>query len=98
MWNRPERGGFSLSVDQFSGIVERTYLSLNVDYAMSEKYSMSYSTSYDLRNGQNVGHNLMFARSGESFRLLVGAAYSEALSEWSFTLGLEPVFLRRSPR
>ena len=98
VWNRPERGSFSLAVDQFSGVVERTYLSMNIGYTMSEKYSMSYSTSYDLRNGQNVGHNLMFARSGESFRLLVGAVYSEALSEWSFSVGLEPVFLRRSGR
>ena len=94
VWNRPDRGSFSLMLDQFSGIVERTYLSLNVGYAMNEKYSMSYTTSYDLREGQNVGHNFMFARTGESFRLLVGAVYSEALSEWSFSLGLEPVFLR----
>ena len=96
VWNRPERGSFSLAVDQFSGVVERTYLSMNIGYAMNEKYAMSYSTSYDLRAGRNVGHNVMVARSGESFRLLVGASYSEALSEWSFSVGLEPVFLRRS--
>ena len=96
VWNRPHRGNFSLSVDQFSGIVERTYLSMSIGYTMSEKYSVSYATSYDLRDGQNVGHNFMLIRSGESFRLLVGAAYSEALSEWSFSVGLEPVFLRRS--
>ena len=98
VWNRPERGSVSLSVDQFSGVVERTYLTLDIGYAMNEKYSMSYATSYDLKGGQNVGHNFMLARSGESFRFLVGAAYSEALSEWSFSLGFEPVFLRRSNR
>jgi hypothetical protein len=59
---------------------------------------MSYQTSYDLRQGQNVGHNFMFVRTGESFRMLVGAAYSEALSEWSFSVGLEPVFMRRGKR
>ena len=98
VWNRPERGSVSLMLDQFSGVVERTYLSLNIGYAMNEKYSVSYLTSYDLRNGQNVGHNIMFARTGESFRLLVGAVYSEALSEWSFSIGIEPVFLRSSRR
>jgi hypothetical protein len=93
VWNRPDRGSFGLTLDQFSGIVERTYLSLNIGYAMNEKYSMSYRTSYDIRNNwENVGHNFMFERTGESFRLLVGAVYSEALSEWSFSLGIEPVF------
>ena len=96
VWNRPDRGSFSLMLDQFSGVVERTYLSLSVGYTMNEKYSMSYLTSYDVRGGQNVGHNFMFVRTGESFRLLVGAVYSEALSEWSFSVGLEPVFLRRA--
>ena len=98
IWNRPERGSFSLMVDQFSGLVERTYLSLALDYAMNEKYSMYYMTSYDLRQGQNVGHNFTFIRTGESFRLLVSAVYSEALSEWGFSLGIEPVFMRSSKR
>jgi len=98
VWNRPDRGSFSLMLDQLSGVVERTYLSMSVGYTMNEKYSMSYMTSYDLRDGQNVGHNLMFVRTGESFRLLVGAVYSEALSEWSFSMGIEPVFLRSSRR
>jgi hypothetical protein len=96
VWNRPDRGSFSLMLDKFSGVVDRTYLSMSVGYTMNEKYSMSYLTSYDLRGGQNVGHNFMFVRTGESFRLLAGATYSEALSEWSFSVGLEPVFLRRS--
>ena len=94
VWNRPDRGNVSLTLDQFSGIVERTYLTINIGYKMSEKYAMSYMTSYDIRKGENVGHDFMFARTGESFRLLVGASYSEALSEWSFSVGLEPVFLR----
>ena len=99
VWNRPNRGSFSLMVDQISGIVERTYLTTSVGYTMNEKYSMSYMTSYDIRNNwQNVGHNFMFVRTGESFRLLAGAVYSEALSEWSFSLGIEPVFLRQSKR
>jgi hypothetical protein len=98
VWNRPDRGSVSVTLDQFSGVVERTYLSLGIGYTMNEKYSMSYVTSYDIRKGENVGHNLMFVRTGESFRLLVGAVYSEALSEWSFSIGLEPVFLRQSRR
>jgi hypothetical protein len=85
-------------LDQLSGIVERTYLSLNVGYTMNEKYSMSYMTAYDIRTGQNVGHNFMLVRTGESFRFLVGAVYSEALSEWSFSVGLEPIFLRSTRR
>jgi len=98
IWNRPDRGSVSVTLDQLSGVVERTYLSLGIGYTMNEKYSMSYVTSYDIRKGENVGHNLMLVRTGESFRLLLGAVYSEALSEWSFSVGLEPVFLRQTRR
>jgi hypothetical protein len=98
VWNRPDRGSVSVTLDQFSGMVERTYLSLGIGYTMNEKYSMSYVTSYDLRKGENVGHNFTLVRTGESFRMLVGAVYSEALSEWSFSFGIEPVFLRQSRR
>jgi len=100
VWNRPNRGSFSVMIDQLSGVgQERTYLTTGLSYTMNEKYSMSYMTSYDIRdNWRNVGHNFMFVRTGESFRLLVGAVYSEALSEWSFSAGIEPVFLRTSGR
>jgi hypothetical protein len=95
LWNRPERGNVSVMLDEFSGAVERTYITTQIGYAMNEKYSMSYSTSYDIRDRwKNIGHNILFIRSGESFRLLAGAVYSEALSQWSFSFGLEPVFLR----
>jgi len=99
VWNRPERGSFSVMIDQLSGVVERTYLTTSLSYTMNEKYSLAYTTSYDIQNNwQNVGHNFLFVRTGESFRLLVGAVYSEALSEWSFSMGLEPVFMRSSGR
>jgi hypothetical protein len=98
VWNRPNRGNFGLTLDKFSGVVERTYLTLNVGYTMNEKYAMSYRTSYDIQKGENVGHNLLFTRTGESFRLFVGAVYSESLEEWSFSFGLEPVFLQGSKR
>ena len=99
VWNRPDRGNFSLMVDQLSGVMERTYLTMRLGYTMNEKYAVSYTTSYDIRdNWQNVGHNFLFTRTGESFRLLMGASYSEALSEWSFSVGLEPVFLRQNKR
>jgi len=95
IWNRPDRGNFSVTFDQLSGIMERSYLTWRVGYMMNEKYSMSYSTSYDIQNHwRNTGHNFMFVRTGESFRLLVGASYSESLDEWSFSLGIEPTFLQ----
>jgi hypothetical protein len=95
VWNRPDRGNVSVMLDEFSGAVERTYLTMQVGYAMNEKYSMSYSTSYNIRDRwKNVGHNLLCIRTGESFRLAAGAVYSEALSQWSFSFGIEPVFLQ----
>jgi lipopolysaccharide assembly outer membrane protein LptD (OstA) len=95
MWNRPQRGNFSAALDQLDGLIERTYLTLSVGYTMNEKYSMSYTTSYDIKDKwQNVGHVFMFTRTGEAFRFFVGATYSEAREDWSFTFGLEPVFMR----
>jgi hypothetical protein len=35
----------------------------------------------------------MFTRTGEAFRIFIGATYSEAREDWSFTFGLEPVFM-----
>jgi hypothetical protein len=93
-WNRPGRGNLSVMLDQLDGLIERTYLTLSVGYTMNEKYSMSYTTSYDIKDKwQNVGHVFMFTRTGEAFRIFVGATYSEAREDWSFTFGLEPVFM-----
>ncbi|MDR2439890.1 MAG: hypothetical protein LBE12_11040 [Planctomycetaceae bacterium] len=93
-WNRPNRGNLSVMLDQLDGLIERTYLTLSVGYTMNEKYSMSYTTSYDIKEQwQNVGHIFMFTRTGEAFRIFIGATYSEAREDWSFTFGLEPVFM-----
>ncbi|MDR2756527.1 MAG: hypothetical protein LBC20_12550, partial [Planctomycetaceae bacterium] len=93
-WNRPNRGNLSVMLDQLDGLIERTYLTLSVGYTMNEKYSMSYTTSYDIKDQwQNVGHVFMFTRTGEAFRIFIGATYSEAREDWSFTFGLEPVFM-----
>ncbi|MDR1052545.1 MAG: hypothetical protein LBL39_00055 [Planctomycetaceae bacterium] len=97
VWNRPNRGNITVMYDQLDGsAVKRDYLTLQVGYTMNEKYSASYSTSYDITANpwRNVGHNFIFTRTGESFRLMVGAVYSESLDEWSFTFGIEPVFMQ----
>lgn len=95
IWQRPERGSFSVMLDDFQGVIQRTYLTLAVGYDMNEKYSVAYSTSYEIRKKwENVGHNFMFTRTGESFRIVVGAIYNESRKEWSFSFGLEPVFMR----
>jgi hypothetical protein len=97
VWNRPARGNISIMYDRlFGSAVKRDYLTLSVGYTMNEKYSLAYSTSYDITFNpwKNVGHNFIFTRNGESFRLMLGAVYSESLREWSFTFGIEPVFMR----
>ncbi|MDR1485552.1 MAG: hypothetical protein LBT09_12105 [Planctomycetaceae bacterium] len=97
VWNRPARGNITIMYDRLYGsAIKRDYLTLQVGYTMNEKYAVSYSTSYDITKNpwSNVGHNFIFTRTGESFRLMVGAVYSESLSEWSFTFGIEPVFMR----
>ena len=94
-WQRPGRGSLTLNVDQLYGVFKQTVLMLSSQYYFNEKYSITYSTSYDMANDwRNLGHTFMFVRTGESFRFLVGAVYREATDEWSFSFGLEPIFLR----
>jgi hypothetical protein len=95
MWQRPGRGNFSVMFDQLAGLIDRDYLTFNVGYTMNEKYSMNYTTSYDITNKwQNVGHNFFFTRTGEAFRIMIGVKYIEAKDDWSLSFGLEPVFMR----
>jgi hypothetical protein len=97
VWNRPGRGNISIMYDRLYGsAIKRDYLTMLAGYTMNEKYSISYSTSYDITSNpwRNVGHNFIFTRTGESFRLMVGAVYSESLREWSFTFGIEPIFMQ----
>ncbi len=92
---RPGRGSLSMAVDWLEGCISRTYLSFNASYTMSEKYAMAYTTAYDLTAERNVGHNFVFIRTGESFRILLGANYNESLENWGFTFGIEPNFFPR---
>jgi lipopolysaccharide assembly outer membrane protein LptD (OstA) len=95
IWQRPERGNVSVMFDQLDGLIAREYLTLSLGYTMNEKYSFDYTTSYDIKDKWiNVGHNFFFTRTGEAFRFMLGATYSEAKNEWSFSFGLEPVFMR----
>lgn len=96
MWNRPERGSLGIMFDQLDGIIQRNYLTLSASYQMNEKYSFSYTTSLEVRSDKwvNSGHNFMFVRKGESFRLMIGANYNEARDEWGLSFGFEPVFMR----
>lgn len=87
------RGSLTVAVDWFDGCVSRTYLSLGTAYTMNEKYAMSYNTSFDLNKNNNSGHNFMFIRTGESFRVMLGANYNPAVENWSFSFGIEPNFL-----
>lgn len=94
LWGRPNRGNFNFVVDRLDGYINRTYLTTGVSYKMNEKYAMSYSTSYDItKSWKNKGHKFIFTRTGESFRIMIGATYNEARDDWSISFGLEPVFM-----
>ena len=94
-WQRPGRGRLTLAVDQLSGLIRQDVFQMNTQYYFNEKYSVSYSTAYDMAsNWRNLGHNFTFIRTGESFRLLIGTTYQEATDKWGFSFGIEPVFLQ----
>ena len=90
---RPGRGKLMVATDWFDGVVSRTYLTLAASYIVNKKYSLSYTTSYDLKDKLNVGHNIGFVRTGESFTMFVGANYNESLDTWSFSFNFAPNFI-----
>ncbi|MDR1957941.1 MAG: hypothetical protein LBQ54_02675 [Planctomycetaceae bacterium] len=92
---RPRRGSLYVGVDRLDGPFSRTYLNTSMDYRLSEKWSTMYSTSFDLTNGENMGHRLVLARNGESFQVRVGASYDWSRNVWSFSFGLDPIFLAK---
>ncbi|MCL2742408.1 MAG: hypothetical protein FWE67_01005 [Planctomycetaceae bacterium] len=95
MWQRPKRGRLGISMTELRGLIEQTLLDLTIGYDMNEKYSVNYTTTYDIKNNwENRGHNFMFIRTGESFRMFIGANYNMQREEWSFSVGIEPVFMR----
>lgn len=90
---RPGRGSIYLGLDHLEGPFCSTYLNLNLDYEMNEKYSMSYGTSFDLNSGRNQGQNLKITRAGESFRFSLGFSYDWSRNETGVSFDVVPSFL-----
>ncbi len=90
---RPGRGSLYLGIDQLEGFFTATYLNLNIEYTMNEKYSLRYGTSYDLSAGESSGHALSITRTGESFAFSLGTSYDPSRDNLGVNLSIHPVFL-----
>ena len=90
---RPGRGSLFLGVDRLDGSFTATYLNLNLDYVMTEKYSGSFGTSYDLSAGKSAGTHFSVTRTGESFALSLTTSVDPSRDVWGLSFSVRPVFL-----
>ena len=90
---RPGRGSLFLGIDRLDGPFTATYLNLNLDYVMTEKYSGSFGTSYDLSAGKSAGTHFSVTRTGESFALSLTTSVDPSRDVWGVSFSIRPVFL-----
>ena len=94
--NRPPRGGIYAGIHFMDGPFKSTVLSYSHTYRMSEKWLMSFGSSYDIADNRNIGQNLSFTRIGESFLVSAGFNVDTSRDSVGIHFAVEPRFLPKS--
>ena len=93
MAKRPSVSSLYLGVDRLGGPIDSTYLNAAINYRMSEKWAASFSNSYDLGEGRNVGQELGVSRIGESFIFTLSTNVNQSKDNWGVNLNVLPIFI-----
>ena len=94
--NRPPRGGIYAGIHFMDGPFKSTVLSYSHTYRMTEKWVMSFGSSYDIADNRNIGQNLSFTRVGESFLVSAGFNVDTSRDSVGIHFAVEPRFLPKS--
>ena len=94
--NRPPRGGIYAGIHFIDGPFESTVLSYSHTYRMTEKWVMSFGSSYDIADNRNIGQNISFTRVGESFLVSAGFNVDTSRDSVGVHFAVEPRFLPKS--
>jgi len=90
--DRPGKGSVFTSLHWLTGSVENVVLRLGYNYRMSEKWTSSFVSTFDVSGKGNIGEGLSFTRVGESFLFTTGLAYDNPSNNFSINFALEPRF------
>ncbi len=90
---RPPRGAAFIGMQLLDGPIQHSVLNMSYSYRMSPKWASTFGTSFDLRQGKNLGQNFSIARIGESLIISAGFNVNAARNNVCVTLSIEPRFL-----
>ncbi len=89
---RPGKGSIFTSLHYLTGSVDNVVLRLGYNYRMSEKWTSTFISTFDISGKGNIGESLSLTRIGESFLFTTGIAYDAPSDNFSVHFALEPRF------
>lgn len=90
--DRPGKGSVFASLHWLTGSVENVVMRLGYNYRMSEKWTSTFVSTFDVSGKGNIGEGISFTRVGESFLFTAGVAYDNPSDNFSINFSLEPRF------
>ncbi|MDO4630206.1 MAG: LPS assembly protein LptD, partial [Planctomycetia bacterium] len=90
--DRPGKGSVFASLHYLTGSVDNVVMRLGYNYRMSEKWTSTFVSTFDISGKGNIGEGLSLTRIGESFLFTTGFAYDAPSDNFSVHFALEPRF------
>lgn len=90
--DRPGKGSVFASLHYLTGCVENVVMRLGFNYRMSEKWTSTFVSTFDISGKGNIGEGLSLTRVGESFLFTTGVSYDAPSDNFSVHFALEPRF------
>lgn len=90
--DRPGKGSIFTSLHYLTGCVENVVMRVGFNYRMSEKWTSTFVSTFDVSGKGNIGEGLSLTRVGESFLFTTGISYDAPSDNFSVHFALEPRF------
>lgn len=90
--DRPGKGSIFTSLHYLTGSIENVVMRIGYNYRMSEKWTSTFVSTFDISGKGNIGEGLSVTRIGESFLFTTGIAYDAPSDNFSIHFALEPRF------
>lgn len=88
--DRTDRLSFYLGFRYMDPVNTRAVIA-STSYALSEKYQISYATSYDFGDRQNLGNSLIISRVGTDLQLSFGVNYDALRNNFGVMFEIQPI-------
>ncbi len=90
--DRPGKGSVFTSLHYLTGCVENVVMRIGFNYRMSEKWTSTFVSTFDVSGKGNIGEGVSLTRVGESFLFTTGLSYDAPSDNFSIHFALEPRF------